>query len=141
MKNRIAGIIAALVIALPAVASDPTGPAPEFILPAKAGGQLESQLRIEVQSQVGKLHTDIRFQLVRSNGVEQPMVDIRGLACLPGRGYVFSQIVQSCGNATETESFCNLERFFYVCSGDETQGHPAPRLRAFEEMPQGGVLR
>ena len=41
MKNRIAGIIAALVIALPAVASDPTGPAPEFVLPAKAGGQLD----------------------------------------------------------------------------------------------------
>ena len=41
MKNRIAGIVAALVIALPAVAADPTGPAPEFVLPAKAGGQLD----------------------------------------------------------------------------------------------------
>jgi thiol-disulfide isomerase/thioredoxin len=41
MKNRIAGIIAAMVIALPAVASDPTGPAPEFILPAKGGSQLD----------------------------------------------------------------------------------------------------
>ena len=41
MKNRIAGIVAALVIALPAAASDPTGPAPEFVLPAKAGGQLD----------------------------------------------------------------------------------------------------
>ena len=41
MKNRIAGIVAALVIALPAVAADPTGPAPQFVLPAKAGGQLD----------------------------------------------------------------------------------------------------
>ena len=41
MKNRIAGIVAALVIALPAVAADPTGPAPEFTLPAKAGGQID----------------------------------------------------------------------------------------------------
>ena len=40
MQNRIAGIVAALVIAMPAVASDPTGPAPQFVLPAKGGSQL-----------------------------------------------------------------------------------------------------
>ena len=40
MQNRIAGIIAALVIALPAVAADPAGPAPQFVLPAKGGSQL-----------------------------------------------------------------------------------------------------
>jgi peroxiredoxin len=40
MQNRIAGIVAALVIALPAVASDPTGPAPQFALPAKGGSQI-----------------------------------------------------------------------------------------------------
>ena len=39
MKNRIAGIIAALVIALPAVAADPSGPAPQFVLPGKGGNQ------------------------------------------------------------------------------------------------------
>ena len=41
MQNRIAGIVAALVIALPAVAADPTGPAPEFVLPAKGGSQID----------------------------------------------------------------------------------------------------
>jgi peroxiredoxin len=41
MQNRIAGIVAALVIALPAVAADPTGPAPEFVLPAKGGSQVD----------------------------------------------------------------------------------------------------
>ena len=40
MQNRIAGIVAALVIALPAVAADPTGPAPQFVLPAKGGSQI-----------------------------------------------------------------------------------------------------
>ena len=40
MQNRIAGIVAALVIAMPAVASDPTGPAPQFVLPSKGGSQL-----------------------------------------------------------------------------------------------------
>jgi peroxiredoxin len=39
MKNRIAGLIAALVIALPAVASD-RGPAPQFTLGAKGGGTI-----------------------------------------------------------------------------------------------------
>jgi peroxiredoxin len=39
MKNRIAGLIAALVIALPAVASD-SGPAPQFTLGAKGGGTI-----------------------------------------------------------------------------------------------------
>ena len=39
MKNRIAGLVAALVIALPAVASD-SGPAPPFTLGAKGGGTI-----------------------------------------------------------------------------------------------------
>jgi len=40
MKNRIAGLVAALVIALPAVAADPSGPAPQFTLGAKGGGTI-----------------------------------------------------------------------------------------------------
>jgi peroxiredoxin len=39
MKNRIAGLVAALVIALPAVAAD-NGPAPQFTLGAKGGGTI-----------------------------------------------------------------------------------------------------
>jgi peroxiredoxin len=38
MKNHIAGLVAALVIALPAVAADPSGPAPQFSLASKGGG-------------------------------------------------------------------------------------------------------
>ena len=41
MKNVIAGIVAALVVALPAVASDQNGPAPEFTLPQKGGGTID----------------------------------------------------------------------------------------------------
>ena len=40
MQNRIAGIVAALVIALPAVATAPSGPAPSFSLSSKAGSQV-----------------------------------------------------------------------------------------------------
>ena len=40
MKNRIAGLVAALVIALPAVAADPSGPAPQFALGAKGGSTI-----------------------------------------------------------------------------------------------------
>jgi len=40
MHNRIAGIVAALVIALPAVAAAPSGPAPAFTLMSKAGTQV-----------------------------------------------------------------------------------------------------
>src|ERR1700748_3646660 len=40
MKNRIAGLVAALVLALPAVAADPSGPAPAFSLGAKGGGTI-----------------------------------------------------------------------------------------------------
>ena len=41
MKNVIAGIVAALVVALPAVAADQNGPAPEFTLPQKGGGTID----------------------------------------------------------------------------------------------------
>jgi peroxiredoxin len=40
MQNRIAGLIAALVIAVPAVATAPNSPAPPFTLPAKGGSQI-----------------------------------------------------------------------------------------------------
>ena len=40
VKRLSAGIIAALVLALPAVAADPSGPAPQFTLPEKGGGEL-----------------------------------------------------------------------------------------------------
>jgi peroxiredoxin len=40
MQNRIAGMIAALIIALPAVAAAPSGPAPQFTLPSKAGSEV-----------------------------------------------------------------------------------------------------
>jgi peroxiredoxin len=40
MQNRIAGIVAALVIALPAVATAPSGPAPSFSLTSKGGSQV-----------------------------------------------------------------------------------------------------
>ena len=40
MQNRIAGLVAALIVALPAVAADSSGPAPQFTLPAKAGGEV-----------------------------------------------------------------------------------------------------
>jgi peroxiredoxin len=40
MQNRIAGIVAALIVALPAVAAAPSGPAPPFTLASKAGGQV-----------------------------------------------------------------------------------------------------
>jgi peroxiredoxin len=40
MKNRIAGLVAALVLALPAVAADSSGPAPQFTLGAKGGGTI-----------------------------------------------------------------------------------------------------
>ena len=41
MKNLVAGIVAALVVALPAVAADQNGPAPEFTLPQKGGGTID----------------------------------------------------------------------------------------------------
>ncbi|HEY6924175.1 MAG TPA: TlpA disulfide reductase family protein, partial [Steroidobacteraceae bacterium] len=46
IKRLSAGIVAALAVgaatlsALPAVAADPSGPAPQFTLPEKGGGQL-----------------------------------------------------------------------------------------------------
>jgi thiol-disulfide isomerase/thioredoxin len=40
MKNRIAGIVVALGLALPAIAADPTGPAPPFALMSKGGSQI-----------------------------------------------------------------------------------------------------
>jgi peroxiredoxin len=40
MQNRIAGMVAALILTLPAVAAAPSGPAPQFTLPAKAGGEV-----------------------------------------------------------------------------------------------------
>jgi thiol-disulfide isomerase/thioredoxin len=40
MQNRIAGIVAALVIALPAVAAAPSGPAPQFALAARGGSEV-----------------------------------------------------------------------------------------------------
>jgi peroxiredoxin len=40
MQNRIAGMVAALVVALPAVAAAPSGPAPSFSLSSKAGSQV-----------------------------------------------------------------------------------------------------
>ncbi len=40
MQNRIAGMVAALIVALPAVAAAPSGPAPQFTLPSKAGSDV-----------------------------------------------------------------------------------------------------
>jgi peroxiredoxin len=40
MQNRIAGLVAALIVALPAVAADGSGPAPQFTLPSKAGSDV-----------------------------------------------------------------------------------------------------
>jgi thiol-disulfide isomerase/thioredoxin len=40
MQNRIAGLVASLIVTLPAVAAAPTGPAPQFTLPSKAGGNV-----------------------------------------------------------------------------------------------------
>ena len=40
MQKGIAGLIAALIVALPAVAAAPSGPAPQFTLPSKAGGDV-----------------------------------------------------------------------------------------------------
>jgi len=40
MQKGIAGLIAALIVALPAVAAAPSGPAPQFTLPSKAGGEV-----------------------------------------------------------------------------------------------------
>jgi peroxiredoxin len=40
MQNRIAAMVTALIIALPAVAAAPSGPAPQFTLPSKAGGDV-----------------------------------------------------------------------------------------------------
>ncbi len=40
MQKRIAGFVAALIVALPVVAAAPSGPAPQFTLPAKAGGEV-----------------------------------------------------------------------------------------------------
>ncbi|HVW69557.1 MAG TPA: TlpA disulfide reductase family protein [Steroidobacteraceae bacterium] len=40
MTNRIAGMLATLVLALPAVAAAPSGPAPQFTLDARGGSQL-----------------------------------------------------------------------------------------------------
>lgn len=40
MQNRIAGMVTALILALPAVAAAPSGPAPQFTLPSKAGGDV-----------------------------------------------------------------------------------------------------
>jgi peroxiredoxin len=49
MQNRIAGMVAAVILALPAVAAAPSGPAPQFTLPSKAGsdvslGQYKGQI-------------------------------------------------------------------------------------------------
>ena len=40
MTNRIAGMLATLLLALPAVAAAPSGPAPQFTLDARGGSQL-----------------------------------------------------------------------------------------------------
>ena len=40
MQNRIAGMLATLVLALPAVAAAPSGPAPQFTLDARGGSQV-----------------------------------------------------------------------------------------------------
>lgn len=40
MQNRIVGMVAALIVALPAVAAAPNGPAPQFTLPEKGGSEL-----------------------------------------------------------------------------------------------------
>jgi peroxiredoxin len=40
MQNRFAGLVAALIVALPAVAADASGPAPQFTLPRKGGGDV-----------------------------------------------------------------------------------------------------
>ena len=40
MQNRFAGLVAALIVALPAVAADASGPAPQFTLPSKGGGDV-----------------------------------------------------------------------------------------------------
>ena len=40
MQNRIAGLLAGLVLALPAVAAAPNGPAPQFTLDARGGSQV-----------------------------------------------------------------------------------------------------
>ncbi|MGH8209014.1 MAG: TlpA disulfide reductase family protein, partial [Steroidobacteraceae bacterium] len=40
MQNRIAGIVVALVIALPAMAAAPSGPAPPFALATKGGSEV-----------------------------------------------------------------------------------------------------
>ncbi len=41
IRKLSAGIVAALVIALPAIAAAPNSPAPEFTLPEKGGGQVD----------------------------------------------------------------------------------------------------
>ena len=41
MKNLIAGIVAAMVVTLPAVAAEQNGPAPEFTVPQKGGGTVD----------------------------------------------------------------------------------------------------
>ena len=40
MQNRIAGMLAALIVALPAVAAAPNAPAPQFTLDARGGSQV-----------------------------------------------------------------------------------------------------
>src|SRR6516225_5018963 len=40
MQNRIVGMVAAMIVALPAVAAAPSGPAPAFTLPSKAGSEV-----------------------------------------------------------------------------------------------------
>jgi len=40
MRNRIAAVVAALALALPALAADPNGPAPQFTLASKAGSDI-----------------------------------------------------------------------------------------------------
>ncbi len=106
------------------------------------GGRLDQfsddllcQARIEVHAHLGELYADIGIHL-RANldGVEEPVVDVGGVAGFFRSGDVFAQAVEGGEDALAPDCLGRVDHLVEGHAGDKAGGHAATQGRTFGEV-------
>jgi hypothetical protein len=94
----------------------------------------KGQVRVEIHTHLGKFQAHVAIQLVLSDGVQDTMVDIRGLLRLLGGSDILAQAVERGRHAMAVHCLGRTERIVDADTSNEAGRHPSAKTGTFCEV-------
>ncbi len=107
----------------------------------QVGDDFLGQLGVEFEAHLGELDTDVGVKAAALDLVQQPVVDVGGVARLVGSSNVFPQAVEGRRNSLSIHRFGSAEDVVDLQAGHEARRHPASDGGRLGEAAQGGIPR